>query len=193
MERTKAAENENIQVLLEKAREGDRQAFKAIVSIYQQKVFLLAYSILRNREDGMDIVQETFLRLYQKLGAYEREKNFQAWLLQMAKNLCIDYYRKNYSKRRELESTMSIEELNLAADNGPNNPASYDLRQVFSRCLEKLGDRQRMIFVLKHYNGLQYQEIAQVLNISVGTVKSLHFKAVQNLRNLLSPHLEMES
>ncbi len=193
MERTKAAENENIQVLLEKAREGDRQAFKAIVSIYQQKVFLLAYSILRNREDGMDIVQETFLRLYQKLGAYEREKNFQAWLLQMAKNLCIDYYRKNYSKRRELESTMSIEELNLAADNGPNNPASYDLRQVFSRCLEKLGDRQRMIFVLKHYNGLQYQEIAQVLNISVGTVKSLHFKAVQNLRNLLSPHLGMES
>lgn len=193
MERTKAAENENIQVLLEKAREGDRQAFKAIVSIYQQKVFLLAYSILRNREDGMDIVQETFLRLYQKLGAYEREKNFQAWLLQMAKNLCIDYYRKNYSKRRELENTMSIEELNLAADNGPNNPASYDLRQVFSRCLEKLGDRQRMIFVLKHYNGLQYQEIAQVLNISVGTVKSLHFKAVQNLRNLLSPHLGMES
>lgn len=193
MERTKAAENENIQVLLEKAREGDRQAFKAIVSIYQQKVFLLAYSILRNREDGMDIVQETFLRLYQKLGAYEREKNFQAWLLQMAKNLCIDYYRKNYSKRRELENTMSIEELNLAADNGPNNPASYDLRQVFSRCLEKLGDRQRMIFVLKHYNGLQYQEIAQVLNISVGTVKSLHFKAVQNLRNLLSPHLGRES
>lgn len=63
MERTKAAENENIQVLLEKAREGDRQAFKAIVRIYQQKVFLLAYSILRNREDGMDIVQETFLRL----------------------------------------------------------------------------------------------------------------------------------
>lgn len=193
MERTKAAENENIQVLLEKAREGDRQAFKAIVRIYQQKVFLLAYSILRNREDGMDIVQETFLRLYQKLGAYEREKNFQAWLLQMAKNLCIDYYRKNYSKRRELENTMSIEELNLAADNGPNNPASYDLRQVFSRCLEKLGDRQRMIFVLKHYNGLQYQEIAQVLNISVGTVKSLHFKAVQNLRNLLSPHLGRES
>lgn len=193
MERTKAAENENIQVLLEKAREGDRQAFKAIVRIYQQKVFLLAYSILRNREDGMDIVQETFLRLYQKLGAYEREKNFQAWLLQMAKNLCIDYYRKNYSKRRELENTMSIEELNLAADNGPNNPASYDLRQVFSRCLEKLGDRQRMIFVLKHYNGLQYQEIAQVLNISGGTVKSLHFKAVQNLRNLLSPHLGRES
>jgi RNA polymerase sigma-70 factor (ECF subfamily) len=193
MERTKAAENENIQILLEKAKEGDRLAFKTIITLYQQKVFLLAYSILRNREDAMDIVQETFMRLYQKLDAYEREKNFQAWLLQMTKNLCIDYYRKNYSKRRELESAKSIEELNLAAEDGPNNAASSDLRRIFSRCLEKLTDRQRMIFILKHYNGLQYQEIAQVLNISVGTVKSLHSKAVQNLKNLLSPHLGRES
>jgi RNA polymerase sigma-70 factor, ECF subfamily len=193
MERTNAAEHENIRNLLEKAKGGDRSAFKAIVTLYQQKVFVLAYSILRNREDAMDLVQETFLRLYQKLDAYEKEKNFQAWLLQIAKNLCIDYYRKNYSKRREMESAKGLEELNLAADDGPNNPVSSDLRQIFSRCLEKLSDRQRLIFIMKHYNGLQYQEIAQVLNISVGTVKSLHFKAVRNLRTLLSPQLRMES
>lgn len=193
MERTKIAENEDTQILLKKAQEGDHLAFKTIVTLYQQKVFLLAYSILRNRDDALDIVQETFMRLYQKLGAYEREKNFQAWLLQMAKNLCIDYYRKNCSKRREQESAKSIDELNIAAADGPDNPASLDLREVFSLCLEKLGERQRMIFILKHYNGLQYQEIAQVLNISLGTVKSLHFKAVQNLKNLLSPHLRMES
>jgi RNA polymerase sigma-70 factor (ECF subfamily) len=193
MERTNAAEHENIRNLLEKAKEGDRPAFKAIVALYQQKVFVLAYSILRNREDAMDLVQETFLRLYQKLYVYEKEKNFQAWLLQIAKNLCIDYYRKNYSKRREMESAKGLEELNLAADDGPDNPVSSDLRQIFSRCLDKLGDRQRLIFIMKHYNGLQYQEIAQVLNISVGTVKSLHFKAVRNLRTLLSPQLRMES
>jgi RNA polymerase sigma-70 factor (ECF subfamily) len=192
MDRTNAAENENIQVLLEKAKEGDRLAFQAIVTLYQQKVFLLAYSIMRNKEDAVDIVQETFLRLLQKLGSYEREKSFQAWLLQMAKNLCIDYYRKNYSRRRKFESSKSIEELNLAADDGPDSPASADLRRIFSRCLEKLGERQRLVFVMKHYNGLQYQEIAQILNISLGTVKSLHFKAVQNLRKLLSPYLGME-
>jgi RNA polymerase sigma-70 factor (ECF subfamily) len=192
MDRTNAAGNKNIQVLLEKAKEGDRLAFKAIVTFYQQKVFLLAYSIMRNKEDAMDIVQETFLRLFQKLGSYEKEKSFPAWLLQMAKNLCIDYYRKNYSKRREFESSRSIEELNLAADDGPDNPASADLRRIFSRCLGKLGEQQRLVFVLKHYNGLQYHEIAQVLNISPGTVKSLHFKAVRNLRTLLGPHLGME-
>jgi RNA polymerase sigma-70 factor (ECF subfamily) len=193
MERTKAGENENIQLLLERARQGDRQSFKAIVTLYQQRVFLLAYSILRNKEDAMDVVQETFMRLFQKLGAYEREKNFQAWLFQMAKNLCIDYYRKNYGRRRELEEGRSIDELNPAVADRSGNPVSSDLRRIFSRCLEEMGDRQRMVFVLKHYNGFQYREIAQVLNISVGTVKSLHFKAVQNLRHLLGPHLGVES
>jgi len=191
METKRVAENEDIQILLEKAREGDRAAFKTVVSLYQQRVFLLAYSILRHREDAMDIVQETFLRLYLKLESFEREKSFQAWLFRITKNLCIDYYRKNYSRRNGLQSVRRIKEMNVVADDGPDNPASSDLRQVFSRSLEKLGDRQRLVFVMKHYNGLQYQEIAQVLKISVGTVKSLHFKAVQNLRRLLGPDLRM--
>ena len=186
-------ENDDVQVLLEKARQGDRAAFKAIVSLYQQKVFLLAYSVLRNREDALEIVQETFLRVYLKLGSYDKERSFQAWLLRIAKNLCIDYYRKNYSQRSELESARSVEEMNIAAADGSGNPASSDLRQVLSRSLERLADRQRLIFVMKQYNGLQYQEIAQVLKISVGTAKSLHFKAVQNLRRLLGPHLRLES
>jgi len=193
MEAKRDAANEDIQILLERACDGDRAAFKTVVSLYQQKVFLLAYSILRHREDAMDIVQETFLRLYLKLPSYEKEKSFQAWLLRITKNLCIDHYRKNYSRRNELESARRVEETNVVADDATDNPLSRDLRQILSRGLEKLGDRQRLVFVMKHYNGLQYQEIAQVLKISVGTVKSLHFKAVQNLRRLLGPDLRMES
>jgi RNA polymerase sigma-70 factor (ECF subfamily) len=192
MERIRESDHEDIQGLLARAGDGDRLAFKTIVSLYQQKVFLLAYSVLRNRDDALDIVQETFLRLYQKLDAYEREKNFQAWLLQITKNLCIDYYRKHYSRRRELESDKSLDELNLAAADSPSNPTSSDLRQVFSRGLEKLSGRQRLIFMMKHYNGLEYKEIAEVLDISVGTVKSLHFKAIQNLRRWLSPQLGIQ-
>lgn len=193
MEERKTAPNEDIRILLEKAGEGDRQAFKGIVLLHQQKVFLLAYSILRNREDALDVVQETFMRLYQKLDAYERERNFQAWLLQIAKNLSIDYYRKHHGKRREIESDRRVEELQLAADDHRSNPESSELRQVISRNLERLGERQRLIFVMKHFNGLEYREIAQVLGISVGTVKSLHFKAVRNLKNWLSPQLGMQT
>jgi RNA polymerase sigma-70 factor (ECF subfamily) len=191
MEEDRPTFHEDISALLDKAGEGDRQAFKNIVSLHQQKVFLLAYSILKNREDALDVVQETFMRLYQKLDVYEKGRNFQAWLLQIAKNLSIDYYRKHHGRRREMESDKSVEELPLAAEDHWSNPESSELRHVLSRSLERLGERQRLIFLMKHFNGLEYREIAQVLGISVGTVKSLHFKAVRNLRNWLSPQLGM--
>ena len=192
MEDKRTTPNEDISTLLKKAGEGDRHAFRDIVSLHQQKVFLLAYSILRNREDALDVVQETFMRLYQKLDTYEKDRNFQAWLLQIAKNLSIDYYRKHYSRRRGMETGKSIEELPLAAEDHASNPESSELRHVISRNLERLGERQRLIFVMKHFNGLEYREIAQVLGISVGTVKSLHFKAVRNLKHWLSPQLGMQ-
>jgi RNA polymerase sigma-70 factor, ECF subfamily len=192
MERTQVVQREDMSRLLEKARSGDRQAFKNLVVMHQQKVFLLAYSLLRNREDATDVVQETFMRLFQKLDAYEPGKNFQGWLLRIAKNLCVDYYRKNYGRRREHESDRSLEDIDPAAPPGDRSPGGFDLRQAFSRALARLAERQRLVFVMKHYNGLDYREIAQVLDISTGTVKSLHFKAVRNLRVFLSPQLGMK-
>ncbi len=193
MEEQRTTPNEDIAALLEKAGEGDRQAFKEIIILHQQKVFLLAYSILKNREDALDVVQETFMRLYQKLDAYEKGRNFQSWLLQIAKNLSIDYYRKHHSRRRVMETDQRIEDLPLAAADYRSDPESSELSRVLARNLERLGERQRLIFVMKHFNGLEYREIAQVLGISVGTVKSLHFKAVRNLKNWLSPQLGMQT
>ncbi len=179
-------------ILVENARAGDQEAFREIVRLYQQRVFVLAYSYFRNREDALDIVQDTFLRLHEKIEMYEKGRNFQGWLLQIARNLCVDYYRKNYLKRKELESEKSLDELSPAAPADPAGETASDLKEPFSRCVEKLAKQQRMIFIMKHYNELQYNEIAQVLNISVGTVKSLHFKAVQNLRKLLTPYLGVQ-
>jgi RNA polymerase sigma-70 factor (ECF subfamily) len=188
MERLQATRDDDISTLLEKARSGDRQAFRTVVAGHQRKVYLLAYSLLRNREDALDVVQETFLRLYQKMDSFAKGRNFQTWLLQIAKNLCIDYYRKNNSRRREHEIDKSLDEINPAAPDY-SNPVRSDLREAFSRGLARIGERQRLVFVMKHYNGLDYREIGEILNISVGTVKSLHFKAVRNLRVYLGPQL----
>lgn len=158
-----------------------------ITRIYQKKVYLLAYSYLRNNEDALDIVQETFLRLYQKVNMFRSEKNFQTWLLQIAKNLCIDYYRKNYSRSKDYQSDKNIEEVNVPVQNDQDSHTYCDLKRVFGECLDRLTEKQRLIFVMKHYNNLEYKEIAQILRISVGTVKSLHFKAVSNLRALMTP------
>ncbi len=187
IEYARAAEPHNVPLLVERIKEGDREAFMEVTRIYQKKVYLLAYSYLRNNEDALDIVQETFLRLYQKVDMFRSEKNFQTWLLQIAKNLCIDYYRKNYSRTKDYRTDKDVEEVKLPAQN-EGDPHSYsDLKRVFGECLGRLTEKQRLIFVMKHYNNLEYKEIAQILRISVGTVKSLQFKAVANLKALMTP------
>ena len=181
--------NGDVYALIERVKNGDRDAFMTITNLYQKKVFLLAYSFFRNRDDALDIVQETFLRFFQKVEMFRRGENFQNWLLQIAKNLCIDYYRKNYGKRKELMSNTPVDELNLSVQNGHDPEVASDLRTIFSASIKKLAKRQKMIFVMKHYNQLKYKEIAEVLGISLGTVKSLHYKAVQNLRGQITPYL----
>jgi RNA polymerase sigma-70 factor (ECF subfamily) len=180
--------NGEIFTLVEKIKQGDRQAFMTVVRLYQKRVFLLAYSFFHNREDALDIVQETFLRLYQKVQMYEKGRNFRNWLLQIAKNICIDHYRKNQRKRSEWEMDADIGEMNVAAEDDKNF-RSLDLKDIMKRCLRKLTEKQRMIFVMKQYNQLKYTEIAQILGISQGTVKSLHSKAVQNLKAVMAPYL----
>ncbi|MDH4218889.1 MAG: RNA polymerase sigma factor [Candidatus Aminicenantes bacterium] len=189
MQAEKRVEHEYIHSLVESVKYGDREAFMGITRLYQRKVFLLAYSYFYNKEDALDIVQETFLRFYQKAHMFKKGKNFQNWLLQIAKNICIDYYRKHHSKGNEWGRKENIEDVHLPSHNQGHSHSSSDLREIISRCLEKLSERQRMIFVMKHYNQLQYNEIAQILNIASGTVKSLHFKAVRNLRTLMSPYM----
>ena len=190
--RNREAEAAEIASLLERIQAGDREAFMTVIRLYQQKVFVMAYSILRDREDALDAVQETFLKLYQKAGLYKPGNSFQGWLLQMAKNVSIDSYRKNRKKRREWETTTPLDDIPVAAEDRTGDSAHSDLRMAFSRSVETLAERQRMVFVMRHYNELPFNEISAAMRISVGTAKSLHFKAVQNLRKRLSPVLGIQ-
>jgi len=182
----------DISSLIERIRRGEREAFVTVVELYQQKVFVMAFSILRNKEDALDAVQETFLRLYQKSDMYLSGRNFQAWLLQVAKNVSIDYYRKHRRKRREWETSVPIDDIPVAVEDRSSDSRDSDLRTAFSCCVEKLVERQKMVFVMRHYNELQFNEISDAMRISVGTAKSLHFKAVRNLQRWLTPYLGMK-
>jgi RNA polymerase sigma-70 factor (ECF subfamily) len=193
MDVERAGDPGNIEALVRSARDGDRDAFMTIVATYQRKVFMLAYSILRDREDAMDIVQETFLRFYRKADLYREGNSFQGWLLRIAKNLCIDHYRKNTRRRRELESPKSLDDLDVPASPDPTVSGAGEMREVTARCIDRLAGRQRLVFVLRHVDELQFNEISETMNISLGTVKSLHFKAVRNLRKWLVPYMGTQS
>jgi RNA polymerase sigma-70 factor (ECF subfamily) len=183
----------DISVLMARVKEGDKNAFQDITRRYQQGVFVLAYSFFRNREDALDIVQETFLRLYEKAVLFRDGEEFQAWLFQIARNLCIDSYRRNRKRRADRAADARLEDLPSTADGPADCERRADLRALFRSVLPRLAEKQRTVFVMKHYNDMPYQEIARTLGIAVGTVKSLHFKAVRNLRKHLGPHMGMTS
>ncbi len=185
--------NRDVSLLLEKIKSGDREAFVTINRLYQRKVFVLAYSFFRNKEDALDIVQETFLRVYQKIDMFKKGKNFQNWLLQITKNLCIDYYRKRKNKESYLNEGTDISELNVRDPKASETHEDSDINRILSICIDRLSEKQRIVFVLKQYNQFEYSEIAQILNVATGTVKSLHFKATQNLRTLVSPYMRSQS
>ena len=137
--------------LLERIQAGDREAFMTVIRLFQRKVFVLAYSILRDREDALDAVQETFLRLHRKAGLYKPGNSFQGWLLQMAKNISIDHYRKHRKKRLEWESSVPFDTLVVAAAPArEGDSAAADLRRAFTRSVETLAERQKMVFVMRH-------------------------------------------
>jgi RNA polymerase sigma-70 factor (ECF subfamily) len=92
-----------------------------------------------------------------------------------------------------MESDKRVEDLNLALDRGRDLHRSREFKEILSRCVDKLAERQRMIFVMRHYSQFKNEEIAEIMNISLGTVKSLHFKAIQNLRALMGPYLGMQT
>jgi RNA polymerase sigma-70 factor (ECF subfamily) len=182
------SENNDVLVLVEKVKNGDQEAFMDLTRLYQKKVFIVAYSFFRNKDDALDIVQETFLRCYQKIHSFKVGKSFRNWLLQITKNLCIDHYRKHHKKDEYHLRDERIDDMALASNENSSFLESTELKELFSRGLETLTERQRMVFVLKHYNGLKYKEISEVMSVALGTVKSLHFKAVQNLKTCLAPH-----
>jgi RNA polymerase sigma-70 factor (ECF subfamily) len=188
-----AVRDGEMSALMARVKEGDKDAFQDVTRRYQRKVFVLAYAFFRDREEALDIVQETFLRLYEKAALFRESEDFQAWLFRIVRNLCIDAYRKARRRRAEQVEDGRLETLPAESGDCWDAERRSDLRALFRALLDKLADKQRAVFVMKHYNEMPYQEIARTLGIAVGTVKSLHFKAVRNLRKRLGPHMGMMS
>jgi len=193
MEEERQENHESPEVLCRRVKAGNQAAFSLLVRLFQKKVFLLALSILRNREDALDAVQETFMKVYQSLNSFEEERNFENWLLRIAKNVAIDHYRRQRSKGRSEQETLPLESVEpwLAATN--ENPRKTEMKRLIEAVLDELAERQRLVFVLRHFQGFSYEEVASTLDIAVGTVKSLHFKALERLKSLVGQRLATRS
>lgn len=192
----RAAQNARDKELVALAREGDRQAFGQLVQTYQRRVYAIAFGILRNREDAWDAAQEAFVKAYKNLERFEGNSAFYTWLYRITYNLSIDHLRDKKRKETvDLDENRKLETaLDRAGHKAPNHPDDVSHRKELSRVLHdamsKLSDKHRAIIVLREVQGLSYEEMAEVLGISKGTVMSRLFHARKNLQALLRPYVQ---
>src|SRR6266404_4107688 len=182
--------------LIRAAQRGDATAFEQLVQQYDRAVLRLTVHLTGSEEDGQDIYQEAFLRAYIHLARFRFECSFYTWIYRIATNLCLDHLRRKRSRSLELTITNSSdgEEQNLldripdqsAGASPERNLAGRVLREHIFRALANLSPRERMVFELKHYHGMQLRTVAGILNTSEGTVKNTLFRATHKLRLELS-------
>lgn len=176
------------------AQSGDRAAFEELVRVYDQGVLRLAMNLLRSPEDARDVYQETFLRVYRSLGNFRFDCSFHTWLYRIATNLCLDQLRKR-KVRREEPTVLATGEGTLdrmdtvPEERGEGDPHRHlysgQIRKRVKETLEQLTPRERMVFELRHYEGLRLRRIGEVLGTSEEAAKNCLFRATQKMRSAL--------
>ena len=171
--------------LVQRARDGDRDAFRELVERYQRKIASLALGVLRDREDALDVVQETFARAYQSLGGFKGDAGFYTWVYRIAMNLCIDHQRREaktplaaLDSRNGGAADDRLGTLPDAAEHGDpyRHARDVEIARGLSRAIGELTPEHRAVIVLREVEGLSYEEISQVLDCPKGTVMSrLHY------------------
>ena len=180
--------------LVVRAREGDAEAFSGIVRNYQKRVYGVALRMTRRHEVADDIVQETFVRAYNHLDRFEVGRPLAPWLNRIAANLCINYLTA--AARREQQFAEgdgpAAEPPAPRTDREPEPLAdllSLEFRRALDASVQKLPPDQRMVFDLKVHEEMRYEEIAEALDISIGTVMSRLFRARQKLKAMMKDYL----
>ncbi|MDB5054755.1 MAG: polymerase subunit sigma-24 [Bacilli bacterium] len=175
------------------SREGDRRAFAELVELYKDKIYHLGYRMLNQRQEAEDVVQETFLRVYTNLNRYDENQKFSTWIYRIATNLCIDRLRKrkaNYSLDADMSDGEGMDwHATLASEQaGPETELILSETQQHIRdAIETLPDKYKTVVVLRYLHDLSLQEISDVLDMPVTTVKTRVHRGREFLRKKLEP------
>ena len=175
------------------ARDGDSEAFHALVERHSRAVYRLAYRMTGSPQDAEDVVQETFLRAYKQLGRFESRANFGTWLHRIAVNCSIDLIRSR-PHREAGHDAPDLEQFGAAADSGDAAPASperlmlsTEVQERISHAMSGLSAMERAAFTLRHFEGRSIEEISVSLGLKTNATKHSIFRAVKKMRVALEP------
>lgn len=187
MDQTNNTDEPDVQDLICRSLEGDHLAFGEMVKMYQKYAFALAFRLLLNEEDAEDVVQESFLRVWRHLPKYDVNQKFTTWLYAIVTNLCHDHLRR--LKVRSQNTLHEVKEPEYARDSDCSQPeqdcTNQMLKKRLSLLVADLSSTQRVVFILRDLQELTVKDVARILGISEGAVKSNLYYARKSLRERL--------
>ena len=183
--------------LVKRARKGDLAAYDQLVQRYQERIYATVYHMTSNHEDANDLAQEAFIKAYQALKSFKGGSSFYTWVYRIAVNKTI-----NFLKHRKNRSQMSLNDLDFNAEHDPDLVALIsdktprreagltELQEKLNEGMQKLSEPHRLVVTLHDVQGLSHEEIANIMDCNIGTVRSRLFYARQQLQGFLSDYLK---
>jgi len=183
--------------LVRQARDGDLQAYDELVQRYQERIYATIYHMTSNHEDANDLAQETFIKAFQALRSFKGGSSFYTWVYRIAVNKTI-----NFLKQRRHKGHMSLNELDFNAENDPDLVALVsdktpqrdaglnELKKKLNEAMQRLSEPHRLVVTLHDVQGLPHEEIAEIMECNIGTVRSRLFYARQQLQGFLADYLK---
>lgn len=180
--------------LIRRAQADDIDAFCVLAQRYARRIHLLAFHYCRNAQDAEDLSQEVWLKAYQALRSFRSDSSFYTWLRRITINAFLNHRRSSLFRRRGQTTTVQLVQLDSEPlDLRPVSPENIYNKVLFESVIDALAEltpSQRLAFLLRHYEGMTYDEIANAMNCSAGTVKKSVSRAILKLRGRLSPDVD---
>ena len=182
--------------LIIQAQKGNQNAFEELVYRYDRNVLSVALKYANNEDDAKDLYQEVFIRVYRGLRNFRFQSEFSTWLFRITTNVCLTYKSRSKEHLRvsidrsfddDEQEINSSPELVYEGSSPEEISSGTNIGEIVNDAVESLSPKQRMTFILKHYEGYKFREIAEMMNCKEGTVKKYLFDATKNLRKKLSP------
>jgi RNA polymerase sigma-70 factor (ECF subfamily) len=188
--------------LIALAASGSEKAYRELLDRYQRPVFSLIYRMVRDREQAEDLAQETFVKVFNHIESFNPKYKFSSWIFKIASNLTIDALRKKDLKTvsldgsRNAETADEVDATRITVESRDENPEEFleakELGQEIERAIGQLRPEYRQAILLRHVEGRPYEEIAEIMGVPLGTVKTFIHRARGELRETLA-HLRVET
>ena len=179
--------------MIERASRGDAAAFNHLMAQHERRMYAVALRMCGNREDAQDCLQEAMLRVYRAIGGFKGQSSFSTWVYRITMNTCLDELRRKKNRQNtSLDNLLDMGWSPADESNAPEKQAMRsELRRNLNRAIQELPEEMRSAIVLRDIRGFAYEEIADMLNVNIGTIKSRISRGREKLREKIMTNAEL--